>query len=109
MKQPQRSQCGKTATEPRECLHPTRFFRAGSKKRRIPKGFRLKAQGCESASYPGKSCKLRLNPNGVASVSAALSSHNPVGVADFFRALTQGSSPRRAEAQREGWFLATLG
>src|SRR6266567_1957153 len=45
----------------------------------IPKGLCPPAQGCEPASYPGKSCKPRLNPNGVV---AALACHgrNPVGV-----------------------------
>src|SRR5258708_486066 len=33
--------------------------------RAIPKGLNHSAQGCEPASYPGKSCKRRLNPNGV--------------------------------------------
>ena len=32
---------------------------------RIPKGFRLKAQGCELASYPGKDEEGKTTPKGL--------------------------------------------
>src|SRR5713101_3250651 len=40
--------------------------------RPIPKGLCPPAQGCEPASYPGKSCQACLNPNGVVAVLSTL-------------------------------------
>jgi hypothetical protein len=62
------------------------------RKRRIPKGFRLKAQGCEARATLGEHRADAGNPNGVVPVCAKPRSHNPVGVVHIFYAHTQGSS-----------------
>src|SRR6266478_1866454 len=52
----------------------------------IPKGLRIKAQGCEELATLGMRCLEINNPNGVeaaaASRSASMNRRNPVGVED---------------------------
>src|SRR5439155_22230150 len=73
-------------------LRLKRMFPAGNKRRRIPKGFRLKAQAGEGRATLGKHCADVGSPNGVVAAFAAPPGHNPVGVADFSLTPTLGSS-----------------
>ena len=62
-----------------------------------PKGIVSFSPGLRGTSYPGKVPYAAINPNGVAA-RASRFCHNPVGVEDILKLVTQGSS-----------FLATLG
>src|SRR5258707_7577601 len=56
-------------------------FPGGTQKWRIPKGFRLKAQGCEGRATPGKHCRDIDNNNGVVPVFvASLQATTPLGL-----------------------------
>ena len=63
---------------------------------RIPKGFRLKAQGCEERATLGHRSQIISNRNAVAAISFASAAreigHNPVGVDENLILFTQGSS-----------------
>ena len=63
-----------------ECRRPLSALHVSS----IPKGLCPPAQGCEPASYPGKTCLRRLNPNGVVASLTTLGL-NPVGVSSSYR------------------------
>ena len=62
-----------------------------------PKGIASSSPGLRGTSYPGKTARQPVNPNGVVSITPPRG-HNPVGVENIFGSVTQGSS-----------FLATLG
>src|SRR5262245_44991882 len=68
----------------------TRAFSKASRER-IPKGFRLKAQGCEERATLGDRRNEIINPNGVAA-AVVNGGRNPVGVVTTFWSSTQGSS-----------------
>src|SRR5437773_8526020 len=58
--------------------------------RTIPEGLCPPAQGCEPASYPGFTCKLSLNPNGV------VATFGHPWAQPRWSWLTQGDDPRVA-------------
>ncbi|SRR5258707_8250450 len=79
----------------------TRIFRAGSPKRRIPKGFRPpvpQSRDCEQRATLGKGEGGIGNPKGVVALGHDEYRRNPVGVVKVCTILSQGSSS-----------LATLG
>jgi len=55
----------------------------------IPKGLRLKAQGCEERATLGKQSEMQ-NPNGVSSRLNTLRCRNPVGVERIYAHVSQG-------------------
>jgi len=73
------------------------LLRCAGSCRRIPKGFRNKAQGCEARATLGKCGIVYANPNGVASSDHPENAATPLGLCRY-RSTTQGSS-----------WLATLG
>jgi hypothetical protein len=82
-------------------LHLARIRSPQSERRCIPKGFWLKAQGCESASYPGKRSARPTTPTGLWPGSKAAST----GRATTFSRLTLALNRAPRVARR----LATLG
>jgi hypothetical protein len=57
-----------------------RISGTGNHSWKIPKGFRLKAQGCEERATLGNDSEGIDNPNGVVATYVAHPVHNPVGV-----------------------------
>ena len=98
MRRPRQGRKGVPSEAALESVAPDPQFCGGDRKQGIPKGFCLKAQGCEERATLGKAVREIGNPNGVVGSVRGESGRNPVGVVMVCAMFPKGSS-----------FLATLG